>query len=499
MITKITKSESLMNSKKELEGKVKKLERKNQLGEEKRKKIQIDLQTARKACRYYQSRCRVLEKSRDNWKGKHKYKQQKIKHLKEQVDRRSRIKFHHFPRFLILLCIFMRIKAGCSYEGIVKVLQGLELSGLLGLVRLPCANSIQNWVSKVGLFSLMKEDKNLRGREVSLIIDESIRMGQEKQLLILSVPWVKEKKEALSFEDVEVLYIEGSKSWTGVKIAHRISELEKKHGFIFKSLLSDQDSKLRKAARLSEVAHLPDISHAVATCLRKTFAKAPDYKGFTTLVAGYQSKGVNQDISYFMPSKQRAKARFMNQGKLVHWGKRMLARLDQLEEKAQKFFVQLPKHEPVIKQLDRTISLAKTISLAFKIKGLSTQTLKQAQEIVDTEKQDSEPVTRFLGHIKGYLAQYKQILTGVGKIAIHASSEIIESFFGKYKSKAHGHVLTGITKLNLEVPLYAMTYQELNRKISLALEEIKMTELDQWVKTHSAENQLLKRIKFFKK
>ncbi len=94
---------------------------------------------------------------------------------------------------------------------------------------------------------------------------------------------------------------------------------------------------------------------------------------------------------------------------------------------------------------------------------------------------------------------YQEILVGVGNQAIHASSEIIESFFGKYKSKAHQHALTGITKLNLELPLYSMTYKELNRKIPLALEEISMTDLDQWAKDQSAENQLLKRLKFFKK
>jgi len=466
------------------------------------------LKLAKKQCSYYKKRFSAVSKSRACWKDKNKDnpwytslqgRQQKIKHLKSQLDRSSRIKRHHYPAFVIMLCVFLRIKAGCSYRGIVKVLQVLRFCCLGWIEGLPCANSVQNWVSKVGLYALSIEDKGLKNTEVSLILDESIRLGQEKQLLILSVPWHKQGKSALDFEGVQVLHIQGAKSWTGEKIAAQIEDLVEKHGFILKNLLSDEDSKLKKAARLSEVVHLPDIAHAVATSLRKTFEKVPDYKAFTTLVAGYKSKGVNQELSYLTPPQQRAKVRFMNQSPVVHWAKKMLGGLNHLGEKAQKFFVQLPQHAPLIDQLSSALSLAKSLSFSFKTAGLSPKTLEKAQKIADKPPQDQDLVATFLSHIKTYLKQYEQILTEVGDFAIHASSEIIESFFGKYKAKAHQYALTGVTKLNLEVPLYAMTSRELKRKIPLALQDITMTQLDLWIKTHASESQLVKRTKFFKK
>jgi len=121
----------------------------------------------------------------------------------------------------------LRIKAGCSYGNIVKILKLLQFCFQLDLAQLPCENSIQNWVTKMGLYKLKQEDKGLKDKEVSLIIDESIRMGQEKQLLILVIPWKKEKKSALSFEDTEVLHIQGAKSWNGEKISKIIDNLTK--------------------------------------------------------------------------------------------------------------------------------------------------------------------------------------------------------------------------------------------------------------------------------
>lgn len=94
---------------------------------------------------------------------------------------------------------------------------------------------------------------------MTLIIDESIRLGQEKQLVILSVPFEKVKEKPLSFQDVKVEYVEGSKSWDGDKIKERIDKVAKTRGFKVKNILSDEDGKLKRAARLYKVTHLPEI------------------------------------------------------------------------------------------------------------------------------------------------------------------------------------------------------------------------------------------------
>ncbi len=488
-----------MNSKKESVRKVKQNEREKAKNGEKVEKLKAKLSAERKEKKYLKRRLKETQASRDRWKEKHKSKQQEVKALKGKIKRDEKIERHHYPKLLIVLCVLLRIKGGCSYGGIIRVLKVIRFCFQLDLPRLPCENSVQNWVSKVGLYSLDKEDKGLRNKQVSLIVDESIRMGQEKQLLVLCVPYKKEKEGALIFEDVDVLHVQGAKSWTGEQINEVLKNLEEKYGFEAKNILSDEDSKLKKASRLSEIVHLPDISHAVATCLRRSFEKAPEFKAFTTLVASYQSKGVNQDISYLCPPKQRTKARFMNLHGIVNWGDKVLERFDLLGEKAKGFFSQLSEHQPIINNLRCCLDIAKKISLPMKENGLSSQTLRDARKITQTNANEQELTGEFLVHINGYLAKYQGIVGQIGNSAINVSSEIIESLFGKYKSKAHNHPLTGVTKLNLELPLYCMKEEELVQKIPIALQEVSMNHLEQWIEKHSPDSQLVKRIRFFNK
>ena len=222
-------------------------------------------------------RVRELIKSRDNWKNKLKGVRQELKGVKHKLERQGKAKWHHYPTKLIGLCILLRIFCGCSFEGIVKILGILKDYVGLEIDKIPCKNTIQNWVSKWGLFNYQNNPLSLVGKQVSLIIDESIRLGQEKLLLILSVPLERLGQSALSFADVVVVYMKGAKSWTGLAISEVVQKLEQSYGFEVKNILSDEDSKLKNASHLLKKAHVPDISHAIATCLKRGFEKAEDF------------------------------------------------------------------------------------------------------------------------------------------------------------------------------------------------------------------------------
>jgi len=488
-----------MPSRKEDLIKISKLERISKTKDKKIEKLKNQLKEERKAKRYANKRIVAIGKSRQNWRDRNKDNEQEMRGLKKQIALGEKIERHYYPKMLVILCVLLKIKGNCSYGSIVRIIKVLQFCFHLNLQELPCKNSIQNWVSKVGLYALDRADKCLVNKEVSLIIDESIKMGQEKQLLILCVPWKKQQEKALSYEDVDVLHIEGSTSWTGEKIEKVITDLVKKNGFKLKNILSDEDSKLKKTARLKEVLHVPEISHAIGTCLKRTFEKAPAYKAFTSLVASYQSKGVNQSLSYLCPAKQRSKARFMNQQRTVKWSTKLLNKFEELAPKAKVFFSQLSEHESIIKDLKESMAIAKAISLPLKKKGLSHQELQNAEKIIEEQKKQEGFVGSFAKQISGYLTKYKQALGDIKDYAIHISTEVIESIFGKYKSKAASHPLIGLTKLNLEIPLYCKSQEDLVEMIPIALKAISMTELNQWIKEHSSDSQLVKRRKFFKK
>jgi len=77
---------------------------------------------------------------------------------------------------------------------------------------------------------------------------------------------------------------------------------------------------------------------------------------------------------------------------------------------------------------------------------------------------------------------------------IHVSTDIVESIFGKCKNKANSYPFTGLTKLNLELPLYCMSEKEIAQLSNSVLEGISMIYLCQWLEEYSADNQLVKRM-----
>ncbi|MEM1120385.1 MAG: hypothetical protein AAGJ18_08030 [Bacteroidota bacterium] len=350
----------------------------------------------------------------------------------------------------------------------------------------------------MGLFFMEELASKLVGSEVSLIIDESIRLGKEKLLLILSVPFEKLEKGGLRFEDVQVLYMKGATSWTGKKIAKVLEELTDKYGFEIKNILSDEDSKLMKASDLSGYSHLPDISHAIATCLRRVFDKTVDYEWFRRTIASYQSKGVNQSLSYLCPPKQRTKARFMNIGKIVIWAEKLLNRFHLLKNKERVFFAELTEQEAFTKDLMACLEVANEVALPFKTKGLCLKTLKKAKRLIKKQQQEQVGYMKdFLTHLSSYLARYEDFIKLYPNSSVHVSSEIIESMFGKYKDKANNYALTGLTALNLELPIYGKSKKDIAVRIVEALEGISSSDLSKWKKEKSTDNQLVKRCKFF--
>lgn len=305
---------------KEIEKLVKEIEKLKKERSERRKLLNAKNKTIKR-----------LASSRDEWKSKLKVKQKEIKNLKAQLHRYGKAKRHKYDICVMELCVRLRTQANCSYASICKILIILQMHTDMGLTKIPCANSIQNWVSKLGLFSIKLPDnepdkENMSGyccdKEVTLIIDESIRLGQEKQLVLLSVPFEKAGTKPLRFQDVKVEYVEGSNSWDGLKIKNRIDKLAKARGFKVKNILSDEDGKLKRAARLYQVTHLPEISHAIGTCLKKTYKELDDYKAFTKLIGSYKSRIVNQSINQlFSSARTKRQGSFYESIKIDKMGK----------------------------------------------------------------------------------------------------------------------------------------------------------------------------------
>ena len=378
----------------------------------------------------------------------------------------------------------------------------------------PCKNTLQNWVSKVGFFYLQESDNQIfnnrtsqNSEDLCLIIDESVRVGTEKLLLGLVCPYEKLKDGDLSREDVRVIELQGSNTWKGKEITECITKVIAEKGLKIRYVLSDEGNNLVKASELLGLPHLPDISHLVATCLKKTFSENVEYKAFTSAIGKSQAKLAMGQYAYLRPPKQRAKARFLNQEKVVDWATVIFNKWEEIETVAQEKLEVLQPCKNIIEVLKSCIDFANQISKVLKIKGLNDKNIKDLIKKVTKEIQKEETIElenlkkTFLNYLKIYLEKYKEFINTEefkGK-TIHTCSDIIERLFGIYKAKVSDNYFVTTTTIGLELPLMCLSKKVLKRIIPTALESITVTKLRSWLKGQKSDNQSAMRAKFFKK
>lgn len=498
-----------MYSQKQYESKINKVAEENAVLHLKLRAAQAQISELKQDKRQLKQQVKTSRKSRDDWKAKYKKTSSELRSLSNKNNMEAYLARHPYPSIIMKLALMLRSEANISYCATTRVLKILNETLDWNLEKIPCANTIQNWVAKTGLHRLETTQDQQLVTQVSLIVDESIRLGQERLLLALLVNAEKERTKALSMNDVEVFFMQGNTSWSGDIIEQKLTDHLTKSGYQVVSYISDEARNMKKAARLLELDHFPDISHAIGSSLKRVFAKQEAYLAFSKQVTAYVRKGAQQDLSYLVPPKQRGKARFLNQDKMVNWAKKILENLSSLSEKEMKFFESLKQHQPIIEALDTCIEFAKEISLIFKVQGVSFQTIKQAEQCAILLKASNQHdlTIQFIAQMQEYFHTYHQLLTRYQKrykpndesFALHVSSDIIESIFGQYKQKANHCALTGVTLLNLEIPVYTMDKQQLDELIPKAIEGKYIADLKQWVKDHSTENQMVKRREFFQK
>lgn len=488
-------------------------------------------------------RVRVLTQSRDSWKVKLRDKSLKIKALAKTLCGINKPARHHYGIDLIELSFQFRQKGKCSYASISRLLGILGSCGVIELTKVPCANTIQNWVSKMGLQELEKGGNSLITNSVSLIVDESIKIGEERLLVVLCCDSDKsadeqlevvdaeatEKKRVigedlgierahgleitgksgLSFGDMRICHIESQKTWDALEVSYVLDKVIKKMadaGRTVTYVQTDGEIKLKNAVELVKLPQSLDISHGIGNCLKKTFEKEESFVNFTKLIASYQSKGVNQSLTYLIPPKQRTKARFMNLKPIVVWAGKMLKRKDKLNEKEGLFFEALPQHTPIIELLKEVMFLEEKVTTSLKINGLTQKLLFQIIQELTLFKVISFGVydnlrDDFVKHFELFLGKYQTLIdkTKLKNLeSLNVSTDIIESLFAKYKQIMPSNKYNSMSSSAIELPIYCTEDTFSKQQLSQALENNLIADLNVWKKDYSIDSQAIKRRNFFK-
>ena len=96
-----------------------------------------------------------------------------------------------------------------------------------------------------------------------------------------------------------------------------------------REILSEQGSDLAKGIRQFCAAHpetcsVSDVKHKVATVLKRELGAARAWQEFSTPATQTIARVQQTALAALAPPRQRRKARYMNVGELVAWGRRMV-------------------------------------------------------------------------------------------------------------------------------------------------------------------------------
>ena len=301
-------------------------------------------------------------------------------------------------------------------------------------------------------------------------------------------------------DEVKILYMGVQPSWTGEQVSERIKKVMEKEGKKASYAISDKGSTMCKGISEAGLIRIADIGHEIARLTEKCYATGC-LELFLAEAKQNKAKLIMTPMSYLLCPKQRKIARFMNLSTVIEWGQSTLHNFEKLSSTEQSCFEWIKKHERILTELSQVFKTTENILKKIKNEGLSYTTIEACLFICKQKRQGANQVfIKFLEDVEAHLRGEKNKLPNA-ITTWNASSDIIESLFGRYKSRKATNPQHGVTPFMLFLPILTkkVPYQErLDIDVKKALEGVLMSDLKTWNTSHLIENQVFKRKNLFK-
>lgn len=414
-------------------------------------------------------RIKELTLSRDTWKSKHHALQKQS--AESVLIAGEKASGHQYSLSFIALLLAMQQYGGMSLRGcrhcIGCMLFSLGLSG-----RIPSHNSIRNWLCKSSIYRIEKSQES-SGKYV-LYVDESIVFGSEKILLIIGV---EEKKipidRSLTHRDIEVLYVGASVEWKGEDIEAEIKKISEKK--TIKYVVSDEGNNLRKAYKLLNYTHIEDCTHILANYLKALYEKDEDFDAFRKLIGLLRRDwNLSKENSPYMPPTMRGKMRFANIFPCVKWAEKQLENWSNLSQEVQERLVFLKEKSVFIASLIEVSIVFKTVCKMLKEEGFGLAQKGVVLSTLSTLK-GTQKAGIFIENCKTYLDLLTTKSQALSLNHLLCSSDIIESLFGKFKTKIGSNNRSGLTEFIFTIANFSQPFSK--DEIKNALEKIKLKDM----------------------
>jgi hypothetical protein len=380
----------------------------------------------------------------------------------------------------VSLSLKLVLEAGSSLRGAAAAMALFVAEGWAAFA-VPCFSTIRSWLLRLGHYNLTRPlDKT---KSWLWLIDHTIQIGTQKILVILGCPLdeVPFGQRALQMSDLQLVALVPMEKSNGALVETELENAARRTG-VPRQIVSDQGSDLRKGiADYLEIrpaaAHVPDVAHYGANLLEHAWGDQPRWQQFIKELQDTSSKLRQTKSAYLLAPRLRAKARFMNVDRQLQFAGRVLKHLDgnAPRAKALEYYGWLTEYRDDLAVWQREHGLVqKTIALV-RVQGLHTGTLALLQPAwAALGTRDS--TIRIAERLREYVTTNAPQKPDERFVA---STEILESSFGKLKHLERQQSQDGMTGLMLAVGAIVGTCTATD--LREALDATPQKKVDNWV------------------
>jgi hypothetical protein len=352
--------------------------------------------------------------------------------------------------------------------------------------RAPHPSTISRWAFKVGLHKLQTAPKKHSGW--TAIVDLSIHVGSKRVLCLLRAEQARiDEGRPLTLADVEVVGLHVLERNTAEELRKLLEGDLLRVGFP-DGIVTDGGSDIVLAVRsLNEslgtrIVHIEDISHLCARLLRKELGEEKQQlEAFSKELGSCAAQVRQTDLAYLAPPAMRTKARFMNLSKVATWASRVLCLLAEVRQgrvaskvlRSRRLFGWLRGFAPLVDKILICTTVLERVQRIVKHQGLCARSALEIKIEIATLGRASLIAKRLRGWVDRHLA----FASRLGRPVL-ATSDIIESLFGRWKAVIGYHRSAELTTSVLLLPaLCGALTPEL---VQEALRTIKVADLEAW-------------------
>lgn len=416
-----------------------------------------------------------------------------------------KIKGHYYDVKTIQQAIHLLINSGISFRGVEKV---FELFNDCESQSSPSFSGIRKWLGRIAIYEL-KREKEYR-RDWIYIVDFTLALGKHKALVVLGVSQeyllsnVIEEKRGLSHKDVEILALEIMESTKGEIIEKQLDKISQKVG-VPRQIVADNSSDLARGIKLyqenhPEVIYTHDVTHAMALLLKYQLESDKRYQSFIQKCSICRQQLQQTELCFLAPPSQRSQCRYFNIERLTDWGTKLLnssveTLISLIPDIAPTLIYQkvrdklgwLNDYQSDLIKWNQMILLTRSIETELKQSGINHDSLEHFAN--NQENYDDDCLQKLQQDILGYLAVQCNKIKHEGTFL--ATSDVIESLFGKYKQFSTRCPFKQISQMLLTICLSTMDLT--TTVVKNALLNISFSDVEEWVFQVFGQSSLSKR------